>query len=173
MSAGIDSCAACVHPWHRHLRLLQRLQDAVFAQNVVCRWQQRSARWAPQHPRSAVEMHQVNLVGMAERDVLSTKPARIAEAVVADEALEPAGVNRRRRTGLFGIDIGHSADPMFERARNASGIQALRLYRLARKGSKPESPPPAASDNWAGRCCEAGTDCARTDSDRPTRCRQA
>jgi hypothetical protein len=49
----------------------------------------------------AVEMNQVNLVGMAERDIFRAERGRIAEPAFIEEALEAGEIDGGRRAGFF------------------------------------------------------------------------
>src|ERR1700674_775558 len=89
-----------VHARDRNGACLQRLEHTIFANDVVCGRQQRAPWRTPERPRLAVEMDQVKLVRMAERDVLGAQIICRAELAIADETWKAADIDRGRRPGL-------------------------------------------------------------------------
>ncbi len=123
--------ARSVHARDRDGGRLQSLQHAIFAHHVVRGRQQRSARRASQRPRMAVEVNEVNLVGMAERDIFGAKCGGVAELALLEEALEAVQVDRRGRSGFF-LGRGTHRGYCFRKRGSRSSAAILRRSGAAR-----------------------------------------
>ena len=69
-------------------------------------------------------MNQVNLVGMAKRDIFGSKRARVAELALIEEPLQAGEIDRGGRSGFF-LRRGTHRAVLFSQTRRAVKRRAV------------------------------------------------
>src|SRR5260370_42304470 len=98
-------------------------------------------------------MNQVNLVGMAERDIFRPQCARVAELAFIEEPLQAGEIDRGRRSGFFLRRSTHRAYCFRNRGSRTSTAAILRrqsadLYNeVSERGNQVRRQPERAPDD--------------------------